>query len=141
MNEPLPKDPGQGSPLSAATISLLWPTADGQAPAAPPASLDADCVRDLGLGDLIATLSPEPGDRRAVEQVLLRPCRDPAVIRYRQDILADLLAAPELAARLAGLMPAHKALGRSHVRTGRERSTLHQVVARLGELESFANCI
>jgi DNA mismatch repair protein MutS len=137
VNESLPKD--QGAPAD--PISLLWPTADGQGPSAPQVDLEADCARDLGLGDLITTLSPDPADRRAIESVLLRPPRDPAVIRYRQDILADLLAAPELAARMAGLMPALKSLGRSHVRAGRERSTLHQVVARLGELENFVNCV
>ncbi len=117
--------------------SLLWPPAYRADTAACGAELDAACARDIGLARLVDALAPETADRPAVRQVLLRLCRDPEVIAYRQAVLEDLLSRPGLAARLGALLPAIKSLAGYDRRWIKERNALAEVAWRLGELESF----
>jgi len=121
--------------------SLLWPPAYRAGEAACGAELDARCVRDIGLAALVDALAPEAADRPAVEQVLLKLCSDPEVIRYRQAVLEDLLNRPGLAARLGALLPAIKTLAGYDRRWIKERNVLAEVAWRLGELETFVEIV
>ena len=103
--------------------------------------LDADCARDIGLAALVDALAPEAADRPAIEQVLLKLCSDPEVIRYRQAVLEDLLNQPNLASRLGALLPAIKALAGYDRRWIKERNVLAEVAWRLGELETFVEIV
>ena len=121
--------------------SLLWPPAFRAGEGACDTELDANCARDIGLAALLDALAPEPADRPAIEQVLLKLCSDPEVIRYRQAVLEDLLNQPNLAARLGALLPAIKALAGYDRRWIKERNVLAEVAWRLGELETFVEIV
>jgi DNA mismatch repair protein MutS len=120
-------------------LSLLWPPRlNACQPGTPP---DGDCVRDIQLENLITGLAIRSEDRRAVEQVLLTLCQDPAVIRYRQDVLEDFLGHPALTAGLADLLPRIDTVVRYSQRVTSDRNTLQEVIWRLGELESYVECV
>jgi DNA mismatch repair protein MutS len=120
-------------------FSLLWPPhVSGCTPGAQP---DTDCVRDIGLENLVSGLSARTEDRRAVEQVLLTLCQDPEVIHYRQNVLDDFLGHPALSARLTDLLPRMDAVVRYSQRVSTDRSALQEVIWRLGELESYVECM
>jgi len=63
-----------------------------------------DLIQDLELATLLQVMAD--GDKfiyRVSEEVLLASLRDPAAIRYRQDILADCLAQPEVVREMYGV--------------------------------------
>jgi hypothetical protein len=73
---------------------------------APPAPVGApsDLVRDLGLATVYeAMAADDPYLREVAEQVLPASLRDPEAIRYRQRILADCIAHPQIVRRLYGI--------------------------------------
>ena len=84
------------------SFSLLWPGETRLSPAY--GVLDAQCVRDLGLeGILTAFIGSTPS--RSIREVYLTLCTDPAIIAYRQDIVADLWHNPTFTTRLEALLP------------------------------------
>lgn len=122
-------------------VSLLWP--GGAPPSAPSAAaVTPQSARDLGLDSIIAHLSAGDAQRAAIEKILLSPSRDPLVIRYRLDVLDDLLANPALVEKLHELMPTLEALALDYYRgEAREAVELYEVIWRLGELESIVTCV
>jgi len=91
---------------------------------------------DLDLGEVAELLSG--GDRyreRFVESVLAELCSDPAVISYRQAVVADLLEDDNLRGRLTKLLPSLAALGERRDRDLGKLAPFVQVAARAGELE------
>ena len=60
--------------------------------------------QDLGLDTLLDVMAGgDPYVRLVAERLLLNGLTDPAEIRYRQDVLADLLEKPEVARELYSL--------------------------------------
>lgn len=81
-------------------VHLLYPDRDFDFPADPPANA-ADLIADLVLEPLFQAMSL--GDRflfDVSQRVLLANLRDPEVIRYRQQVLADCAAAPDVVGQL-----------------------------------------
>jgi hypothetical protein len=75
---------------------LLYPDADFDLTAELPAGF-ADLIQDLELGTLLTAMAGGDKFRRDVSaRVLLTSVQDPEVIRYRQQILADCIAHPEV---------------------------------------------
>jgi DNA mismatch repair protein MutS len=113
-------------------LSLLWP-------AGTPAAvwkIPAETIRDLELESVMAALCPHESYREVLVPIVYNLCLDPATIRYRQDVLADLQAQPKLAAVLKNLLPVLDELALfSYQQRTTESTTLHEVVARVGELE------
>jgi DNA mismatch repair protein MutS len=101
-------------------------------------------AHDLGLDELIAAFTPDRGHQNEIRKLWSRVPRNPEVIRYRQDVLDDLLANPDLAEGLASLMPAIDSLSRYSGASGyhakQEMPWLHEVVERVGELQSIIDC-
>jgi hypothetical protein len=97
---------------------------------------------DLGLETLSRALSYQSKYEPAVRAVLLEFCSDAPVILYRQEVLADFLAHPELAARFAEVLlllsRLHDYAGLPPV--GREKS-VHQTLERVSELNAYLNCV
>ncbi|MCB8986095.1 MAG: hypothetical protein H6659_19860 [Ardenticatenaceae bacterium] len=121
-------------------FSLLRP-----ASAAPPGALpelNLRYVADLGLANTLLALSPDPEHRQALEAIFVELCTDTAVITYRQDVLADLLAYPQLVDCFTGLLPTLDALSAYHYRSRvQDTSPLYEVAWRAGELENVVICI
>jgi hypothetical protein len=116
---------------------LLWPdTAARPAPRLTPAS-----IADLDLARMVNALSDAYGYAPRIRETLVSLCDDPAVIAYRQDILADLVDNPALADRLAALLPRVAALDSWGYTPRPDQSPLHEVVWRVGQLETYVEVV
>jgi DNA mismatch repair protein MutS len=131
---------GEMSPTNsnASPFSLLWPS--GSRPAA--CFLDQSSQVDLGMEQITTALaqSTQREQVQSIQDILLQMCTDPTVIRYRQDVMADLLRNPQLLAGLEELLPQIEKLG-FYSRPPREMIELYQVTWWLGELESYVECV
>lgn len=124
-----------------ADMSLLWPP--GAAAPPPETWLDDNSARDLGLEDTVAGIvrrSSGREDRQAIKDILLQVCRDPDVIRYRQDVVEDLLRYPELAAGFEKLLPKLAELNQ-YGQAEQQEINLYRVTWWLGELELYLECV
>jgi DNA mismatch repair ATPase MutS len=98
-------------------------------------------VRDLELEGVLTALAGSTPGRSSLREVCLTLCTDPAIIAYRQDIVADLWYNPAFTTRLAALLPDISGLEIAHTVVDRRRSSLHEVAWRLGELERLVICV
>lgn len=121
--------------IERSALNLLWPEDERPEPA--PNHFAAHGAHDLGVADLARGMSDDEGMRRAITAVLLHLTTDAAVLRYRQAVLDDLLAAPELVAQLNRLLPYIDDLSQMHHRGLQREAPLHEVTRRLGELETI----
>ena len=74
-------------------VRLLFPDVDADLKATPPEGA-ADLVADLDLEPVLEVMVPEPKLATLCPAVLLNPLDDPAVIGWRQRVLADAVADP-----------------------------------------------
>jgi DNA mismatch repair protein MutS len=127
---------GQAAPVQG--ISLLWPR-DRDCTST---LLYEDSIRDLDLENVAMALAAGVGkeQRDYVTNVLCQLCHDPDVIRYRQDIVADLLHHPQLAVGLQDLLPQFENLGTESM-PSRQTTELFQIAWWLGTLETYVECI
>lgn len=124
---------------TASNLSLLTPL---DAPAPPPSPAAPLNEADLGLAPIIRALDLEGLHGRFIGQVLAQLVTDPHTIIYRQDILEDLLQAPDLAEQLLRLLPRLRSLSEAppFQRLGDESSLL-LVASRLAELDNYVTCL
>lgn len=121
-------------------FSLLWP--DGTRSAGQDAPrLSPGAQRDLNLTEIAEAVAGSHCRAADIQGLLLALNTDPDVIRYRQDILEDLLNAPELEASIEAFLPQANALGRYVYFPSREQSPLHEVTWRIGQLELYVECV
>ena len=118
-------------------ISLLWPA--GTPPAAQ-TGLSERSLRDLDCATIVRAFSAERAHHEAITHLLAALCADPAVIRYRQEVLEDLLRYPALQACFRELLPRIDVLGYLP-NLGGERPSLYEVTWRAGELENLVQCV
>jgi hypothetical protein len=120
-------------------LSLLAPPDALHSSSSPAAALSE---ADLGLGPIIRALDIEGQHSRFIGQVLAQLVTDPLTIAYRQNVLDDLLRAPDLAEQLLGLLPRLRSLGETppFQRLGDE-SSLILVAGRLAELDNYVTCL
>lgn len=130
-----------------ANFSLLHPKGSGASShqhaamkAAAFLELSPAAAHDLGLDEIIAAFTPDRAHQKEVRELFSRLPRDPDVITYRQAVLDDLLANPELAQRFASLLPVIDSLCENPYRSKPEMSWLHEVVWRAGELQNIIDC-
>ena len=119
-------------------VSLLWPAGRAQRRGAP---LSQAAATDLALDWIVRALDATGRHERAIRAILCELCTEPAVIHYRQEILADLLRHPELSSALAGMAPALHALRSPVAPNWPGESPLGTVVTRLRELDHYVLCI
>jgi hypothetical protein len=135
-----PAQEGREKPAEDIWHSLLWPEGGRPAPAVRGQGREEGWSSDLDLENLIKEVCPEPSHRDFVAGILRELCRDEEAIRYRQDILEDLLRLPALRDALQALGPRISAIHRYHA--PREKGEqLFEVTWRLGELEAYVDCI
>ncbi|HEY3473521.1 MAG TPA: hypothetical protein VGK56_02865 [Anaerolineales bacterium] len=128
-------------------FSLLYPKGRGVSldqhaakEAAPFLALSPAAAHDLGLDDIIAAFTPDRDHQKEIRNLFSQLPRDPEVIAYRQAVLDDLLANPDLAARFASLLPVIDSFFKSSYHSEREMTWLHEVVWRAGELQNIVDC-
>lgn len=116
------------------SLSLLWP-------GTPPPPRTAYDLADLHLQHLVDVLTINPKYRRDMQTILHNPVMDEATLRYRQDVIDDLLRIPDVTQRLTELLDMLIALEGYMVTPQWEQSELRKVAWRLSELEQYVNCI
>lgn len=121
------------------SVSLLYPPGADKAPARSEGLARRSTV-DLDLDTTIAALCDQPDQRDTVSRILRGLCQDADTIRYRQEVLEDLLGDRELAAGLERVLPELCRLTRYHLPRDKAE-LLYEVTWRLGELESYCDCI
>ena len=115
-------------------VHLAYRDRDLDPEAEPPANADA-LTQDLGLGILLGTMAG--GDKYlfgVARATVFASLGDPAAIRYRQAVLADCLANPDVVRELYGVAVA-AVEGERHFWWRSERhadSMLHASIARIG---------
>lgn len=115
--------------------SLLWP--DGAPRGGEKSSWDGD----LALEPVVRALALAPRYAGATRAVLTALCADPATITRRQDALDNLLAVPELAARLEELLPSLGAAAAAGTSRWAGEAGIFQVAGRLAELEAYVAAV
>jgi hypothetical protein len=133
-----PSRDGRAGATAEPRVSLLWPP--GVPPRPGPARLDARTITDLDLQEVIRALAGgDPRRERFVTALLADLCTDPAVIRYRQEVLADLLSDTELRERLeqvrGGLATLVEERGAGH----RAVWSISLIARRVAELERYVD--
>jgi DNA mismatch repair ATPase MutS len=103
--------------------------------------LDPGAAKDLGLSILSQVFTPKAEYQKEILEILSTLCQNLEVIRYRQEVLQDLLDHPRLGERLEALLPSMDALGRYSYPLEKGANTLHEVTWRMGELESILDCL
>lgn len=125
-------------PTVSTAISLLWPPGQQHDLSS---RLSARTIADLDLETLLTALSGTRHRASAARAVLLGLCADPEVIAYRQSIFEDLLATPDLVADLEAAVPLIEGLERFNYLPASGQTPLHEVVWRVGQLESYVTCV
>jgi hypothetical protein len=120
-------------------ISLLWPQGAGAAQGTD--LRQGRSASDLGLDELAAALSIDTHYTNGVRTILATLCDDPAVVRYRHEVLDDFLSCPGLCAGLEAALPMLVQLADAAHPYRPHLTDLHQVISRLGELELYVDCV
>jgi hypothetical protein len=94
------------------------------------------------LAAVVRALDWDGRHGRFVSNVLAELNIDQATITYRQDVLADLLARPALAAAIGEVLPqVGELVGMGRGRSWGERVPLLEVAGRLAELDAYVSCV
>jgi DNA mismatch repair ATPase MutS len=120
---------------------LLYPLETAANPCEIYNELDPAAQRDLGIDSVVAGFTNDKERQKEIRKTLYLLIQDPYTIRYRQDVLEDFLANPDLVERLEILFPVIDTLVRYTHRTERRADSLQGVIWRLGELQSVLDCI
>jgi hypothetical protein len=122
-------------------FSLLYPREIAANPLEVLCELNAAAQHDLGIDSIIAGFAHDRERQNEIRKTLCLLIHDPETIRYRQDILEDLLANPGLVECFEFLFPAMDTLARYTGRTDQQTVSLQGVIWRLGELQIVLDCI
>jgi hypothetical protein len=118
-------------------VSLLWPHGKAEN-----STHTGTCqAGDLSLDRIVAALTPNGRHRDVIWSIFTELCDDPDVIRYRGDILSDLIAQPALIEGLETASPFLVDLT-SYTQYKRAPDTpFHEAILRLGELDIYVSTV
>ncbi len=122
-------------------FSLLWPSGSMVKPDSQHNHLHSDAVHDLDIDRLVLAFTSDRDHRNEIKKLLTILCQDPSVIRYRQEIIADLRRHPSLVEELTKLLPTIDSLKRYSFESGKKMNTLHEITYRVGELQGIVDAI
>ncbi len=126
---------------SRSNVSLLFPKSGLSTSPDLSFELDPSAWHDLGIDQILAAFTPNTDHQKEIQRYFAQLIRDPQVIRYRQDVLNDLLYNPELVKRLTDLLPTLDDLAHFSFVSEKALNALHEVTWRIGELQSIVDCI
>ena len=129
-------DKGEGL----ASFSLLYPPGTSSNGENLFLELSPAAAHDLGLDEMVTAFTADRGHQKEIWELFSRLSRNPDVIAYRQAVLDDLLANPELSESFASLLPVIDSLFQASFHSEREMTWLHEVVWRAGELQNIIDC-
>ena len=119
-------------------FSLLWPQTET---AYSTTHLNQHTINDLSLHNTLDALESDRSKQAGLEKVLFHLTTDPAVIRYRQQVLKDVDTHPELYNCLETILPLISSLGGYRPSNPRKQETIQQVAWRASELECLVDCV
>lgn len=122
------------------SFSLLYPPEKGAGQQNTFLEPSSATAHDLGVDDIVSAFTSDREHQNEIRKLFSRLLCDPDVISYRQDILDDLLANHELAERFKTLLPVIDSLFKYSYRSEQEMRLLHEVIWRIGELQSIIDC-
>lgn len=123
------------------SISLLWPPGTPDAVIRQAARLTGSTAADLDLERTVTALSEKHGFAQGMRAILGQLCADLDTIRYRQAVVADLADHPDLVSQLETLLPQIISLDDFPYAARPDQSPLHEVVWRVGQLETYVECV
>ena len=103
--------------------------------------LTTSAWHDLGIEQVMAAFSGNRRHQQESKNIFNRLIHDPQVIRYRQDVIEDLLRNQTLVDKLTALLPIIDSLTDFSFHPERGLNRLHEVTYRIGELQSIIDCI
>jgi DNA mismatch repair protein MutS len=126
------------NPILDEPFSLLWPDPGQKAGQ----WLPQETQRDLGLKALVNTITTHTEHRQEILKTLTFLPASQTIVRYRQDIFADLAENPELSAALNELLPKIEALEYFNTSLSMiaHQPAIYEVTSRAGELELLIEC-
>jgi DNA mismatch repair protein MutS len=130
-----------GDEVSLDTINLLYPPKTRASLCDAISGLSETTWHDLGFDQVVAAFTGNKDHQKDIKEIFTRVVCDPDTIRYRQDILVDLLDNPALVDRLTSLLPVIDSLTQFSFHPEQEKNTLHEVTWRVGELQCIIDCI
>ena len=111
-------------------------------PVVPTTQHGAPNESDLGLTTIVRAIDLDGHHSRFISEIFSALNTDPTTIRYRQDILDNLLQQPDLAARMTALLPHLRDLiDASVTRRWGDITPLLLVSSRLAELDNYVRCV
>lgn len=119
-------------------FSLIWPEGCAQQHSS---GTNSTLLDDLNLRLLIRRLAYTPAYEGHVRGILLNLGSDEQVIAYRQAVLSDLLAEPELVTQLEGVLQTILDLESYLSAPQWKENRLRQVAWRLSELDNYVQCM
>jgi len=120
-------------------LSLLWPSGAEERPSSP--HLYNNSSHDLALDNTLFYFDTDHSHRQVIGRILKTMTMDPQVIRYRQDVLEDMIANPKLVQRFNELLPIFDILARYQFSPLDKNNVMQEVVWRAGELETLVECV
>ncbi|MEL6309172.1 MAG: hypothetical protein AAFV98_01270 [Chloroflexota bacterium] len=119
------------------TLSLLWQSPDS----IPERPASDSLYEDLNVRRLVRSIALNPRYENYVRDILLTITTDASVIRYRQQVMVDLLNNPALVAQLHQLLEEIIALEEYLKAPQWEKNVLRQVAWRLSELQRYVDTV
>ncbi len=122
-------------------LSLLWPDESYKSSNCYFINESDNLTEDLNLEYINKVLSIDNRHKVDIKFLSSIITDDPKVIKYRQEIINDLLRFPELVESLTNLLPLLSDLDDYKSSRGTENDQLLNTVKRLGELDLYIKCI
>ncbi len=123
-----------------ASVSLLYPPGISANQPDSLLELSPAAIHDLGIDRIVAAFTSDRDHQKEIERIFSQLPIDPDVISYRQDILDDLLANPDVVEKIVLLFPMIDSLFKYAYRAGHEMKSLDGVIWRTGELQTIIDC-
>jgi DNA mismatch repair ATPase MutS len=127
--------------LTTRNFSLLYPPGSAMKENQADPAIDLEAQHDLGVDFITAAFTADKEKQVEIRETICLLNQDPEVIRYRQDILEDLLAHTILVERLESLFPVIDSLVQYSYRAEQGAESLQEVIWRMGELQNVLDCI
>ncbi len=105
--------------------------------------LSPTACHDLGLDAVCKSLTDDGKEQKLIMNIISQLTADPRVSAYRQKVFADILALPELRAKMTELfdkMEFIRSFGTMHKNSDEELGLWH-LFHRLDELNDYINCV
>jgi hypothetical protein len=122
-------------------ISLLWPDNYDYSNISYVIAGNDNIIEDMGIENITKAMSIDKRHSLNISTLMSILTDDPAVIKYRQDIIDDLLKFPELVDGLTNMLPMLIDLDDYKTSRNAEQEHLLTTVKRLGELDLYIRCI